>query len=578
MLDAEDSAVSISCPFCNPDPDRVFLVRPRLLGIWDAYPVTPGHALIIPTRHVPDLATANAEERQGLWDLIDPVMKAIAKQHGPVDGFNIGINGGEAAGQTVAHLHMHIIPRRRGDVADPRGGVRYVIPEKANYLAVKAASAPAPAPAGVADKSAAPAEPFLDLLTGQDQSAPPEQPLVFDVAPQRADAASTRAKAPVQTGPASDDQVRFLTQLQCLLDGASFSATYKYALLLSLADLAVEQGVDDTAELALSTDAIAEKFVEYYWEHCRPFVAPPAPTAAETTASSSEAPLVGEAPPPAAAAPPAPKVSKAKAEKVVALLAAVYGQVDGKLPALRADEAAWARLLKAVRTVVQSTPLWKLQNVADTQVDFLYPSVGRGSTITLRPGIAFCLRRFHGLVGNLVRAAWADWVRNEHRDLVGDAADVEVFLFGSQRQRLREVAPALFELQKGRCFYTGKELARPEQGDVDHFIPFPRYSHDLGHNLVLASKCAIADKSDHLAAEDHLAAWCERNAQIGPALADACRAAGISSDLARTIAVARWAYAQADRSETPVWTEGSTLERRLSGRWRQILGGAVVTP
>ena len=577
--------MSITCPLCNPDPARVFLVRQRLLGVWDAYPVTPGHALVIPTRHFPDLAGATAEERQGLWDLVEPVMKVIAKQHGPVDGFNIGINGGEAAGQTVPHLHMHIIPRRRGDVADPRGGVRYVIPERANYLVVKAASVAAAAPeGGAADTSAAVAqEPLLELLTAQADSAGPEQPLVFHGEQPREAAPPT--DKPLATEPAPGDQVRFLTQVQCLLDGGSFSGTYKYALLLALADLAVEQGADDVAELALSTDVIAEKFIEYYWDHCRPFVTLPVPATAQTAvpasevATSSEVPLIGEAPPPPpappAVTPAAPKASKAKAEKVVALLAAVYGQVDGKLPALRADEAAWGKLLKAVRTVVQSTPLWKLQTVAEAQMDFLYPSVGRGSQITLRPGVAFCFRRFHGFVGSLVRGAWVDWVRNQNRELVGDAADAEEFLFGSQRQRLREVAPALYELQKGRCFYTGKELARPDQGDVDHFIPFARYGRDLGHNLVLASKRAKTDKSDYLAAEDHLAAWCERNAQAGSALAAACTAAGISSDLARTLGIARWAYSQADRSETPVWTQASTLERRLSGRWRELLGGGI---
>jgi diadenosine tetraphosphate (Ap4A) HIT family hydrolase len=578
--------VSISCPFCSPNPDRVFLVRPRLLGIWDAYPVTPGHALIIPTRHFPDLSSATAEERQGIWELVDPVMKVIAKQHGPVDGFNIGINGGEAAGQTVPHLHMHIIPRRRGDIADPRGGVRYVIPEKANYLTVKAASAPTgAAPDVVADTAAEGTAPLFDLLTGQVPASPSGDPLVFDVAPPRVDVAAQRAQAASWNEPASADQVRFLTHVQCLLDGGSFSATYKYALLLALADLAVEQGRDDTSELALSTDAIAEKFIEYYWDQCRPFVAQATSTATRAPASASEVapsadvPLADEAPPPLSPRPsPTPKASKAKAEKVVALLAAVYRQVDGNLPALRADAAAWAKLLKGVRTVVQSTPLWKLQAVADAQIDFLYPSVGRGSMITLRPGITFCLRRFHGLVGSLVRGAWVDWVRNQNRELGGAAADIEDALFGSRRERLRNVAPALYELQKGRCFYTGKELARPEQGDVDHFIPFARYAHDVGHNLVLASKRAMADKCDYLAAEDHLAAWSERNATVGTALADACTVAGISSDVARTLAVARWTYSQADHSETPVWTQGSTLERRLAGRWREILGGAVVIP
>jgi diadenosine tetraphosphate (Ap4A) HIT family hydrolase len=547
MLEVEDSAVSISCPFCNPDPDRVFLVRPRLLGIWDAFPVTPGHALIIPTRHAPDLASATAEERQGLWDLVDPVMKAIAKQHGPVDGFNIGINGGEAAGQTVAHLHMHIIPRRHGDVADPRGGVRYVIPAKANYLAVR------PRP------SHPPPEALLDLLTDRPAPAPAEaQPLVFDVESTTTAGESSRRQAALPQEPPAREQVEFLTHLQRLLDAGSFSTTYKYALLLSLADLAVEQGRDDMSELELSTDAISEKLIEIYWDHSSPFVVPPGPPPAETGAP-----------------PPAPKTGRIRTEKIVGLLAPVYGQVDGKLPALRSDAAAWATLVKAVRTLVQSTPLWKLQTVGDARRDFLFPSVGRGSQITLRPGVAFCLRRFHGVLGSLVRGAWVDWVRNQGREIVGDAADIEEFLFGSRRERLSKVVPVLFELQKGRCFYTGKELARPEQGEPDHFIPFARYSRDFAHNLVLVSKRALADKSDHLAAEDHLSAWAERNETVGAALADACTSAGIASDLARTVAVARWAYAQAERCETPVWTQGTTLERSLSGRWREILGGGV---
>jgi diadenosine tetraphosphate (Ap4A) HIT family hydrolase len=535
----------------------VFLVRPRLLGVWDAYPVTAGHALVIPTRHFPDLAGATAEERNGLWELVDPVMKAIVKQHGPVDGFNVGLNAGKAAGQTVLHLHLHVIPRRLGDVADPRGGVRYVIPEKANYLAVKVAAAAAATPDVVADAPAAavatPAEP-LEGMVAEPVSwtdvppALPEEPLVFHG--ETAMAIQAPAATPTSSGPAPDLQLRFLTQLQCLLDGGSFSATYKYALLLALADLAVEQGRDGTGELALTTDVIAEKFIEYYWNHCPPFVTP---------VSAQAAPALPAPPPPdaaispeAAVAPPVasprPKSPAAKPEKIVSLLAAVYGEVDGKLPVLRANEAAWTKLLKSVRTVVQSTPLWKLQTIADTQMDFLYPSSGRGSTITLRPGIAFCLRRFHGLVGNLVRGAWVDWARGQNRELVGDATDIQEFLFG-------------------------KELSHPDQADVAHFIPFARYPHDFAHNLVLASRRANADKSDHLAGEDHLAAWAERNATAGTALGDVCIAAGISSDLARTLSVARWAYSQAENSETPVWITGSDLARRLSGRWREILGG-----
>jgi superfamily II DNA or RNA helicase/diadenosine tetraphosphate (Ap4A) HIT family hydrolase len=121
------------CPFCRPADARVFYRDALVLGLWDAYPVTPGHALLIPTRHVDTWFDATMEERIALLRGIDAARAAIDIGFG-AEGYNIGINSGESAGQTVFHLHVHVIPRRRGDVADPRGGVRYVIPERANYV------------------------------------------------------------------------------------------------------------------------------------------------------------------------------------------------------------------------------------------------------------------------------------------------------------------------------------------------------------------------------------------------------------------------------------------------------------
>ena len=122
-------------PFLNPDPQRVFYRSTLVLGIWDAFPVSPGHALLVPTRLVPTWFEATPEEQQALIKAINIAKQAIEAEHGTPDGYNIGINVGEAAGQTVFHLHVHVIPRFKGDVADPRGGVRHVIPAKANYLA-----------------------------------------------------------------------------------------------------------------------------------------------------------------------------------------------------------------------------------------------------------------------------------------------------------------------------------------------------------------------------------------------------------------------------------------------------------
>jgi len=123
----------MECPFCNPPEARVFFCGDQVFGLWDAYPVSPGHALLIPRRHIPTWFEATLEEHVALVSAIDQAKAIIEKSHRP-DGYNVGINCGAAAGQTVFHLHVHLIPRYQGDVGDPRGGVRHIIADKANYL------------------------------------------------------------------------------------------------------------------------------------------------------------------------------------------------------------------------------------------------------------------------------------------------------------------------------------------------------------------------------------------------------------------------------------------------------------
>ena len=102
-------------------------------GIWDAFPVTEGHLLITPHRHVAAWSDLHGSERDAVMAALDDARTLIHERYGP-DGFNVGFNEGVAAGQTVAHFHLHVIPRRHGDMDDPRGGVRHVIPERGNYL------------------------------------------------------------------------------------------------------------------------------------------------------------------------------------------------------------------------------------------------------------------------------------------------------------------------------------------------------------------------------------------------------------------------------------------------------------
>jgi len=120
------------CPFCSLEPSRIASSNALAVRIDDGFPISPGHSLIIPRRHIGSFFEATAEERTALLRLLDEAHAEASAKWNP-DGFNIGINDGPAAGQTVPHLHIHLIPRRLGDVADPRGGVRWVIPDKARY-------------------------------------------------------------------------------------------------------------------------------------------------------------------------------------------------------------------------------------------------------------------------------------------------------------------------------------------------------------------------------------------------------------------------------------------------------------
>ena len=118
------------CPFCTPD---VYILNNDLAyARYDIYPVNDGHLLIIPFRHVSNYFELTIEECTAVFLLVDEAKGLLDKKHSP-DGYNIGINVGESAGQTVWHVHVHVIPRYKDDMDDPRGGVRGVIPEKQKY-------------------------------------------------------------------------------------------------------------------------------------------------------------------------------------------------------------------------------------------------------------------------------------------------------------------------------------------------------------------------------------------------------------------------------------------------------------
>ena len=121
-----------NCPFCALPFERIIHTSQHGLIIRDGFPISPGHTLVIPRWHVDSFFNLTADERIDLLGLLDQAKAGIEKEFKP-DTYNIGINDGPAAGQTVPHLHIHLIPRYTGDVPDARGGVRWIIPGKADY-------------------------------------------------------------------------------------------------------------------------------------------------------------------------------------------------------------------------------------------------------------------------------------------------------------------------------------------------------------------------------------------------------------------------------------------------------------
>jgi diadenosine tetraphosphate (Ap4A) HIT family hydrolase len=121
-----------TCPFCTLPANRIVLENFDGMVIDDGFPISPGHTLIIPRRHMGSFFDLSEAERNSLLSLLEDAKRRLDKEFRP-DGYNIGINDGSAAGQTVPHLHIHLIPRFHGDREDPRGGVRWIISEKADY-------------------------------------------------------------------------------------------------------------------------------------------------------------------------------------------------------------------------------------------------------------------------------------------------------------------------------------------------------------------------------------------------------------------------------------------------------------
>lgn len=342
--------------------------------------------------------------------------------------------------------------------------------------------------------------------------------------------------------PTPAAQVAFLRSIQRILTEGAFVASYKYALLHALADLAVLRGDESGDSLGLTTFEIAERFVEVYWTHATPY-----PGAGDVLKQNTG----GQA-------------------AVINRVAEARADVGGSLGRLRVNGQAWKTTVKRVEGIVKAMPLWQLQTVGNERLDFLYDNLDQGSSVTLNPGVAYCLRAFHGLVTELVRGAWLRYLRRRNSADLGGASDLSAFLFGRERADLSRQASILRAVQGGTCFYCRGALR--QAGEVDHFVPWARYPVDLGHNFVLAHTGCNNDKSDALAAVAHLERWCRRNEDAGDALAAEFDGVGARHDLAHSFKVASWSYSQAETVGSRLWVARKADLVAVDPAWRSLPG------
>jgi hypothetical protein len=347
----------------------------------------------------------------------------------------------------------------------------------------------------------------------------------------------------------ADSDLLFLRQFQRLLEEGEFVATYKFALLQALADLAVERLCEPDGSLHVSLLAITDKFIEYYWRQALPFASQPG--------------AIGDI----------LRQNTGQQAKIVNLIVDEREKHDGKLIAARQNLRSWETLQQSVRQVIVDQPLWKLQTIGRQRIEFLYRKEEYredDDSIRLIPGVATALRDFYGLITNLIRGAWVDQVKRipANRPVLGETASLHDFLFGSDRAVLARFREILREHQARKCFYCRGTVSGT--GDLDHFIAWSRYPVDLGHNFVFTHAECNREKREYLAHPRHLRQWREQNLDDGEVLSQFFSDAKLPHDIYRSRQVTIWAYEQGECSGAHVWLQGKLIEA-LTAEWRSAL-------
>ena len=333
-------------------------------------------------------------------------------------------------------------------------------------------------------------------------------------------------------------QLAFLNKIQRLFAEGDFSASYKYALLIAIADIAVESGRDDDQPLVIPHRSLGAKFIDLYWQQSAPF--------------RNDALLIQ---------------NNGTQAAVISHIAQFRSQSHAATANAARSATGFKSLLTRVTRIVVEKPAFHIQNLGGTRDQFLFES--GADSITLLPGVTYCLRRFQPLVQQLSRSHWIDHIKRNRQNasLLGQDTDLESFLFETSRQSLAIVQTGLRKISN-RCFYCDRSVS---EADVDHFIPHSLYPRDLVHNFVLADPGCNRSKSDTLAAKQHLSKWLEFVQTNADNIAQIGHDAGIVADEGSMHSVARWGYANAVASGAQGWIRSAQYEP-IEGAYLKLWG------
>ncbi len=322
-------------------------------------------------------------------------------------------------------------------------------------------------------------------------------------------------------------QLTFLNKIQRLFAEGDFTASYKYALLIAISDIAVESGRDDDQSLTIAHRRLGEKFIELYWQQSAPF--------------RHGGVLIQ---------------NNGVQAAVISNIADLMRQTQAATINAARSTVGFKSLLTKVTRIVVDKPVFHIQNLGGIRDQFLFES--GSDSINLLPGVTYCLRRFQPLVQQLARSHWVDHIKRNKQNiaLLGQDNDLESFLFETTRQSLVIVQTGLRKISN-KCFYCGFSVT---DADVDHFIPHSLYPRDLAHNFVLAHPSCNRSKSDTLAAKAHLHRWLDFVQSNADNLAQIGNEAGIMADQDSMDSVARWGYANAVAGGGQGWVKPSQYE------------------